>query len=170
VARFLTGISIGPANEAGQTWTFAVTSTANVPYAVAPAVATNGTFTFRTAANSFGTNTITVVMTDSGGTNNGGMNKYTNSFNLVVLPVNDPPTFTFSTNKVFAFEDAPLVTVSNFLASMKAGISNENNQTWTFAVTTTTNVPFAVAPAISADGTLTFMTATNAMARTLSRL
>jgi hypothetical protein len=67
-ASFLTGLSTGPGNETNQTWTFTVTAGTNFSFATAPAISTNGTLTFRTATNAVGTNTITVVMKDNGGT------------------------------------------------------------------------------------------------------
>jgi hypothetical protein len=69
---FLTNLAAGPANQAGQTWTFStMTATnlaANALFAVLPTVATNGTLTFQPLAHSYGTNTVTVVMTNSGST------------------------------------------------------------------------------------------------------
>ncbi len=101
--NFLTSISAGPANESSQTWTFAVFSATNnatnATFAVFPTVSTNGTLAFRTATNSFGTNTVTIVMTDSGSTNNGGVNAYSNSFQLQVAQVQYPPAFSGITNK-----------------------------------------------------------------------
>jgi hypothetical protein len=91
-ASFLTGLSVGPTNESNQKWTFTLTSTTNFAYATAPAISTNGTLTFRTATNAVGTNTITVVMKDTGGVQNGGKDSVTNTFTLAVTPVNDPPT------------------------------------------------------------------------------
>jgi uncharacterized protein YpmS len=270
--NFLTGISTGPTNEANQTWTFTVTSGTNFAYALAPTISTNGTLTFRTATNLFGTNLITVVMKDSGGTANGGRDSVTNTFtlgvtpvndapyftglvtrtiledavtnntavvnvvdvdtlntsvvvsvasantNLVtvaltatnsigatnsaltltftpqpdaagsttitliaddgaltttnsfvlnVTPVNDPPAFAVSTNLVVVAEDAGTITNLNFLTSISTGPTNEASQTWVFTVTSGTNFTYALAPAISTNGTLTFRTATNAVGTNL---
>ena len=92
-ASFLTGISAGPGNETNQTWTFTLTSGTNFSFATAPAISTNGTLTFRTATNAVGTNLITVVMKDSGGTTGGGKDSVTNTFSIGVTPANDAPTF-----------------------------------------------------------------------------
>ena len=70
--QFPTGLSAGPSNEVAQNWTFTVTSGTNFSFATAPAISTNGTLTFRTATNAVGTNLITVVMKDSGGTTSRG--------------------------------------------------------------------------------------------------
>ncbi len=271
-ASFLTGLSTGPTNEASQTWTFTVKSGTNFAYAVAPAISTNGTLTFRTATNAVGTNLITVIMKDSGGVTGGGKDSVTNTFSLGVTPVNDAayftgiatktiledattnttavvnvidtdtagsnvvvtvsssdtnlvavaltatnavsltntaltltftpatnaygsatitliandgalnttnsftlnvtavndlPAFAVSTNLVLVAEDAGTITNASFLTGLSTGPGNETNQTWTFTVTSGTNFAYAVAPAISTNGTLTFRTATNAVGTNL---
>ena len=92
---FLTNLSAGPLNESNQTWTFTTTTvtnnSTNAAFSALPAVDTNGTLSFNLDAHSFGTNEITVVMTDSGGTSNGGVNAYTNSFLLAVAQTNHAP-------------------------------------------------------------------------------
>ena len=45
---------------------------------------------------------------------------------------------------------------SNFATSLSAGPADESAQTWTFGLTNTTNGIFAVQPALSSTGTLTF--------------
>jgi hypothetical protein len=85
-ASFLTSLSAGPGNETNQTWTFTVTSGTNFSFATAPAISTNGTLTFRVATNAVGTNLITVVMKDSGGTTGGGKDSATNTFSIGVVP------------------------------------------------------------------------------------
>jgi hypothetical protein len=49
--------------------------------------------TFRVATNAVGTNLITVVMKDTGGTTGGGKDSVTNTFSIGVTPANDAPTF-----------------------------------------------------------------------------
>jgi subtilase family serine protease/streptogramin lyase len=53
--------------------------------------ATTGSLSYLPLPNANGTVTITLTLTDDGGTANGGQNTTTTSFNVVVLPVNDPP-------------------------------------------------------------------------------
>jgi hypothetical protein len=52
---------------------------------------TTGTVSYIPAANQWGTATITVTVTDSGGTLNGGQNSISRSFDVTILPVNDAP-------------------------------------------------------------------------------
>jgi hypothetical protein len=101
-SNFLTGINIGAGNPAGLTWAFSVfsatNSSTNARYAQFPSVTTNGTLSFNTTNYSFGTNLVTVVMTDSGLTN-GGINTCTNSFQLQVVQGQYPPAFAGLTNR-----------------------------------------------------------------------
>src|SRR5690606_11517931 len=92
--NFLTNLSAGPTNESNQKWTFSLKAGTNFAFAKAPAISTNGTLTFQTATNAVGTNTITVIMKDNGGVANGGVDSVTNTFDIVVTPVNDAPYFT----------------------------------------------------------------------------
>ena len=89
--NFLTAVSPGPTNELTQTLTFSVglgtNASGSMQFASKPALklaGTNANLSFRTATNSFGTNTIVVVLKDSGTTANGGVNSFSNSFVLAV--------------------------------------------------------------------------------------
>ena len=53
---------------------------------------TTGTLTYSLLPFAFGTATITVTVTDSGGTANGGVNTFSRAFNVNVTPVNQAPT------------------------------------------------------------------------------
>ena len=52
---------------------------------------TTGTIQFTPIANQSGTTTITVVLTDDGGTVGGGVNSVSKTFTVTVTPVNDAP-------------------------------------------------------------------------------
>src|SRR5262249_17836886 len=92
----LTGISAGPPSESGQTVT--ITATSSDPSILAdPTISytnsnSTGTLTFTPVLNAFGTSTVSVVVHDNGGTGNGGVDSVTNTFTIIVNPVNDPPT------------------------------------------------------------------------------
>lgn len=51
-----------------------------------------GSLTYTPVANASGTAVITVVVTDDGGTDNGGIDAVTNTFTVTVTAVNDAPT------------------------------------------------------------------------------
>ena len=53
---------------------------------------TSGVLTYTPAANTIGTATITFTVMDSGGTANGGVDTLTQTFNVTVTQVNQPPT------------------------------------------------------------------------------
>ena len=92
----LTGIAGGPAGESGQTVSIAAVSDnaalVSNPVVLYTAGSSTGTLTFTPAANRSGTATITVTLTDNGGTANGGVDTFVRTFTITVNPVNDAPT------------------------------------------------------------------------------
>jgi hypothetical protein len=73
VAGWATGISAGPADEAGQRLGFVVETTNAGLFAMAPAIAPNGTLTYAPRKVARGMATVTVRLRDDGGTANGAM-------------------------------------------------------------------------------------------------
>ncbi len=69
---WVSDIQPGPANEAGQSVSFLVTSSNPELFVVQPAVSASGDLSFTTASRAIGVATITVVAIDNGGTANGG--------------------------------------------------------------------------------------------------
>ncbi|MDT4968617.1 MAG: large repetitive protein, partial [Acidobacteriota bacterium] len=100
ISGFLTSISPGPADEAGQTVTFPVTANTNSGlFQTAPAIDSTGKLTYTPALNQNGTATITYHAHDTGGTAFGGVdNSADQQFTITVNAVNDAPTVT---NKTF---------------------------------------------------------------------
>ena len=86
VAGFASNISAGPANEAGQTLTFHV-STSNPALSSTPAInPATGDLTYTVAAGQTGTATVSVDLQDSGGTGNGGVDtSATKTFTITVV-------------------------------------------------------------------------------------
>ena len=82
--------------EGGQTFTVAITNNNNPLFSVQPAIATDGTgtLTFTPASNQNGTAIVTVVLTDSGGDDDGGIDTLTTTFSIVVNGANDAPVVT----------------------------------------------------------------------------
>ena len=165
VASFLTGISPGPACESAQTVSFAVTNTnaTTALFAVAPSISPTGTLTYTLAANASGTATFSIIATDTGSTANGGVNvSAAQNFSIIINSVNDAPTFTKGAD-VTVLEDAGAQTVAGWATAISAGPVDEVAQTLTFNVTGNTNAAlFSAAPAVAANGTLTFTPAANA--------
>jgi VCBS repeat-containing protein len=92
VANWASAISAGPANEANQALSFTVTNDNTTLFLTQPAVAVDGTLTYRSASNKYGSATVSVVLKDNGGTNLGGVNTSApQTFSIMVNPVNDAP-------------------------------------------------------------------------------
>ena len=152
VPGFATSISAGPADEIGQALTFNIGNSNPALFAVAPAIAADGTLTYTSAANANGSATITVTLADNGaGANTSGPQTFT----ITVNSVNDAPSFVVGTNQT-VFDNAPLQTISNWATTISAG-PNEAGQVVTFSVTANSNSAlFAVQPTVASNGTLTF--------------
>jgi large repetitive protein len=165
VPAWATAMNAGPADEAGQTFTFTVTANTNPSlFSAGPAVAPDGTLTFTPATNANGTATITLTVSDSGGTANGGIDTSTaQTFVIDITSVNSAPSFTKGADQTIA-EDAGLQTIGGWATAISAGPADEAGQVLTFNVTNNTNAAlFAAGPAVAADGTLTYTTAPNAI-------
>jgi len=111
----------GPANESAQTLQFTVTNTNNALFSVQPAVDASGTLRYFLAANQTGSASVTVQLTDDGGTLNGGIN------------VSGLQTFTILVN---ASPAEPVVDVSQLfcgqatVADLKATVPTGNSIKW----------------------------------------
>ena len=114
-----------------------------------------GTLTYAPAADAFGSATVTVVANDNGGTANGGDDSSgAASFGIAVVAVNDAPRFTAGSNQLVVSLGAQ--SVSGWATGISPGPANEGSQSVSFVVTTSNPGLFAVQPAVSADGTLTY--------------
>ena len=156
---FLTNISAGPPDEAGQVVSFLVSAEATNLFAVPPAISPNGTLTFIPATNANGTATVTVRAQDDGGTANGGADTSApQTFILTVNPVNDAPRVTFATNSVVVAQDGGAANIANF-AVLSPGPAGESGQTATLVSVANDNPSLFTAggqPALSAAGELAF--------------
>jgi predicted extracellular nuclease/methionine-rich copper-binding protein CopC len=94
IASWAAAISAGPADEATQNLSFAITANDNAAlFSVQPSIASNGTLSFTPAPNANGTANLSVVLSDDGGTANGGSNSSVAvQFAINVASVNDAPT------------------------------------------------------------------------------
>lgn len=145
IPSFLTAITNGAGNLPPWTnWTFAANVLSNSTlFAVAPAIAHNGTLTFTPAKLTNGTTTVAVVMTDTDAgesTASGGVTTFTNRFNLTVSYLSQTPTFSFATNPVVVPEEAGAQTNLNFVTAINPGLGKAG-VTWTFTTLTATNDP-----------------------------
>ncbi len=98
VSGWATDISKGPSDESGQALTFNISGvTANL-YAVQPSLSSSGELTYTLADDAHGTNTITVTLSDNGGTDNSGVDTSDpQTFTITISPVADTPSITGGT-------------------------------------------------------------------------
>ncbi len=112
-------------------------------------------------ANLAGTDFILYVVTDDGSPQRSG----TGTITISIEGVNDAPQFSRGADQA-APEDAGLVTIDNWASNILAGPPSAADelaeQTVTFRVIAVDSSLFAVQPAISSDGTLTFTPAKDA--------
>jgi hypothetical protein len=164
VNPWATAISAGPADESGQTLTFNVTGNTNPAlFSAGPAVSPTGVLTYTPTPDANGSATITLVLQDNGGTADGGVDTSApQTFVINVTPVNDAPSFTAGPT-VTVIKDTGAQTIDPWATGISAGPANEATQTLSFTITANDNPGmFAVAPAVSPTGVLTFTTAANA--------
>jgi hypothetical protein len=105
VSNFLTSISSGPSNESSQSNWLVFNYTTNF-FVQEPEIDGSGTLTFQVATNSNGTNSITFILADDGGTANLGKDRSTNTLTLAVASVNDLPLITTNISALTVREDA----------------------------------------------------------------
>ena len=134
------------------------------------AINTAGAYTYTPPANFYGTDTFTVSASDGK-----SANPTSATVTITVTAVNDVPTFAMGPN-VTSNEDAGPQTVTGWATGISAGPANETNgacsplvpatcqQVVNFIVSSTSTNPalFSAAPAIAANGTLTYTSAPNA--------
>ena len=73
IAGWATGISPGPASEAGQSVTFSVSNSSPGLFSAQPQIQPNGTLSYSPALLALGSATVTVRAVDDGGTANSGI-------------------------------------------------------------------------------------------------
>ena len=161
-AAWATNISEGAPNEDTQTLTFDVTNDNSPLFSSGPTISPDGKLSFTPADDANGSAEITVKLKDDGGTPNGGSDTSAEvKFIITVNAVNDAPSFTPG-NDITVDEDSGEYSESAWATAISKGPDNESGQALTFEVTNNTNEAlFAVKPAISAGGMLTFTPATN---------
>ena len=132
VNPWATAISAGP-GEGGQTVAFEITNNTNAGlFSAGPAVSTAGVLTYTPAANQNGTATITLRITDNGGTANGGINaSATQTFVITVNAVNDPPIV--PARNYTAQANMPISGLSGLLAGVTDADTGVNGCTPTFS-------------------------------------
>ena len=172
VIDLLTGSDTGAANESAQILTLPVSNDNNSLFSAQPTISlVTGDLTYTTAPNANGSATVTVFISDNGGTTNGGDDTSdAQTFTITVTPVNDAPSFTKGSNVTVA-EDSGSYTEADWATAISVGPANEvgipAQSPLTFALTPADTTLFSAGPAISDTGELTFTPASNANGSTL---
>ena len=158
------GIGSGAANES-QTLTVTASSsnTALIPDPTVVYTSANatGSLKYTPVADQHGSATITVTVTDNGGTANGGVDTKTRTFTVTVGPVNDAPSFTKGGDQTVN-EDSGAHTVTPWATTISKGPANESGQSVDFIVSNDNTSLFSGQPAVSPSGTLTYTSAPDA--------
>jgi len=146
-----------PADELAQSLLgYTVANSSNALFSVQPSLALDGTLTFTPATNFSGSVVVTVFAQDDGGTANGGVDTAApQNFTITVTPVNDAPTFTKGADQV-VFNGDGAQTVTNWATAISHGPADEAAQLLNFTISNDNNGIFAVQPALSTNGTLTW--------------
>jgi hypothetical protein len=98
---------------------------------------------------------------DDGGTDNGGVDTVTHTFTVIVIGVNDPPTFVAGADQSTTDESGPQV-IAPWATAISAGPPDEAGQSLKFEVQSNSNKTlFAMQPTIDANGTLSYTPAPN---------
>ena len=160
VPNFAGNVSAGPLEDA-QSISFTVTVTNPGLFSVAPSVSSSGTLTYTPAPDANGDASVTLILKDNGGTDNGGVDtSIEQTFTISVTPVNDAPTFTKGANQTLN-EDAGLQLVADWAKNISPG-PNESGLL-DFQITNNTNPGlFSAQPTVSVSGDLTYVPAFNA--------
>ena len=159
-AQTVTGwaTAIEDGDGGGQTLTFNVTGNTNTAlFSAQPAISTTGVLTYTPAADANGTATITMTLSDGGGTANGGIDtSAAQMFTITVNSVNDAPSFTKGPDQTVLEDSGPQM-VNPWATAISAGPTDEAGQTLTFNITSNTNTGlFSAGPTISPTGVLTY--------------
>jgi VCBS repeat-containing protein len=166
VPNWAINISAGPANESTQTVSFIVTNDNNALFSTQPDVDSNGSLTYRSAPDTYGSATVTVKAKDDGGTANGGQDTSAlRTFTITVNPVNDAPGISNITNKTIEKDTSTgPIPFSVWDAETPAGDLTVAGSSDNPALVPNTNIVFAgsganrtvrVAPASGQSGTVT---------------
>ena len=136
--------------SSGLTYTVESVSNAGLFAASSPSIdPVAGTLTLTFAPNAFGTSTVAIRATDSGGL------FVTATFSVTLTSVNDAPSFSAGPN-ITIEEGAPAQNFPNWATNLSPGPSNEAAQSLSFVLTTNNDALFDVVPTINSGGRLSF--------------
>ena len=155
-------ISPGANNESGEALTFHTSTDNAALFQRLPEVTPDGDLSFHLAPNQWGTATVVLTLHDTGGTDNGGQDiSNAERITIKVKSVNDAPYFTKGPDQLVS-EGAQLQEINNWATNINTGPPDESDQTILFSITVDKPQLFAIQPAVSPEGKLTYKPAVNA--------
>ena len=87
VSGWASSLDKGASNESGQVLSFSVSNDNNSIFSVMPSIDASGNLTFTPSSNGYGVATVSVDLSDNGGTTNGGDDSFpTQTFTITVRP------------------------------------------------------------------------------------
>ncbi|MGV6818578.1 MAG: DUF4347 domain-containing protein [Thiotrichales bacterium] len=107
VAGFASAAAGDGADESSQTFSYAVSNNNAALFSVGPAIDANGQLTFTVANGQFGTATVTVSVSDSGGTANGGIDTSAAQTFDITIQANTAPTISAIANQTIDEDGSP---------------------------------------------------------------
>ncbi|MEG4361890.1 choice-of-anchor D domain-containing protein, partial [Microcoleus sp. C2C3] len=150
----------GAADESAQTATYTVSNIGTPSlFATLPAIDASGNLTYTPAPEANGTSTFDVVVKDSGGIlDNGVDTSAVTNFTITVNPVNDKPSFTNLGNQTLTSWTNTAQTVTSWANTINLGPANEATQAvnnYKVNITSGSGL-FTTGPTVANDGTLTY--------------
>ncbi|MBM3822127.1 MAG: tandem-95 repeat protein [Verrucomicrobia bacterium] len=162
IAAWAKEIKAGPANESVQGLSFAVAPSEPAFFATLPAIDRDGTLRFAVAEGRSGSTTVLIRLIDDAGTANGGVNASDPVLlEISVLGVNQAPSFVKGPD-VSVLEDSGSSRLVRWATYLRMGPASESGQRGIFLLSNSNPEWFEDAPALDAEGTLTFKPAPNA--------
>ncbi|MGN8225641.1 BspA family leucine-rich repeat surface protein [Gracilimonas sp. BCB1] len=155
VESFLRISSNGADDESAQALSITVESDNEALFSVQPSIdLTTGTLSYTASPDSNGTATVTVTVSDDGGTANGGTDQTVKTFDITVNPVNDAPYARILYPNPEVENNSGPFSQSLFIGYFNPGPSNESGQKpLEYAVSTGDSSLFEVQPKIEITGT-----------------
>ncbi|EKX45431.1 hypothetical protein GUITHDRAFT_108698 [Guillardia theta CCMP2712] len=162
-------ISSGPSDESWQSLTFSMTWTGGADvgiFQVAPSLNQSGTLMLKANPNMSGTSNWTIQLHDNGGEDNNGQAwSATRTLQIIIVPVNDPPSFSMI-GSLTVYQRVGIIS-SSIAWDISAGPPDESKQNMTFEMDLLSGRSdlFSEFPRIDQQGLLTFSRTTGTFGR-----
>ena len=171
VSAWVRNMSVGPSNEASQTYELSVVELPSAPgtltsFDLSPRLTVSvvdaaATLEYKLNDAFSGVAQLSVCMQDSGGTENGGVDKYCTPFAIVVSAVNQKPTFVAAKDVTILEGSSP--TLKQWLTQLSPGFGEESRQSVASAtLSCAPNSILLAAPIVSQLSDLSIRTAQDA--------